>query len=253
MKSNIIKTLAAAALAGALASPILNAMTNEEKEYLNLYGMVVCEQSGAKQLGFNDEEMAAFIEGLKAYQAGKAFPENAAEIGPKMQAFLEQRAAKIMDEQLAKTKAENDAFWAKLKENKNVKFEPSGLGYEIIKQGEGLPKESSIVEVDYVGTLINGTEFDSSKKTGKPAKFPLAQVIPGFREGLQKIGKGGKIRLYIPAKLGYGNQAVGAIPAGSTLIFDVDMIGFEEAPAVAPSPMPAAEPINIDAAKPAEK
>ena len=252
MKSNIIKTLAAAALAGALASPILNAMTNEEKEYLNLYGMVVCEQSGAKQLGFNDEEMAAFIEGLKAYQAGKGFPENAAEIGPKMQAFLEQRAAKIMDEQLAKVKAESDAFWAKLAENKDVKIEPSGLGYEIIKQGEGLPNEGSIVEVDYVGTLINGTEFDSSKKAGKPVKFPLAQVIPGFREGLQKIGKGGKIRLYIPAKLGYGNQALGTIPAGSTLIFDVDMVGFEDAPAVAPSPMPSAEPINI-APEPAEK
>lgn len=250
MKSNIIKTLASAALFGAFASPILNAMTNEEKEYLNLYGMVVCEQSGAKQLGFNDEEMAAFIEGLKAYQSGKPFPENAAEIGPKMQAFLEQRAAKLMDEQLAKTNKENDEFWAKLAENKNVKIEPSGLGYEIIKQGEGLPKESSIVEVDYVGTLINGTEFDSSKKAGKPAKFPLAQVIPGFREGLQKIGKGGKIRLYIPAKLGYGNQAVGAIPAGSTLIFDVDMIGFEDIPVTT---APSVEPVKADDVKPAEK
>ena len=97
MKSNIIKTLAGAALFGAFASPILNAMTNEEKEYLNLYGMLLCEQSGAKQLRFNDEEMAAFIEGLQAYQSGKTFPENAAEIVPKMQAFLEQRAAKIMD------------------------------------------------------------------------------------------------------------------------------------------------------------
>ena len=251
MKSNIIKTLAGAALFGAFASPILNAMTNEEKEYLNLYGMLLCEQSGAKQLRFNDEEMAAFIEGLKAYQSGKTFPENAAEIVPKMQAFLEQRAAKIMDEELAKTNKENDEFWAKLAENKNVKIEPSGLGFEIIEQGEGLPNEGSIVEVDYVGTLINGTEFDSSKKAGKPAKFPLAQVIPGFREGLQKVGKGGKIRLYIPAKLGYGNQAVGTIPAGSTLIFEVDMIGFEDAPAAAPAAT--VEPINLDDVKPAEK
>lgn len=231
MKSNIIKTIAGAALISAFASPILNAMTNEEKEYLNLYGMVVCEQSGAKQLGFNDEEMAAFIDGLKAYQSGKAFPANASEIGPKMQAFLEARAAKLMEAELATVNKANDEFWAKLAENKNVEITPSGLGVEVIKAGEGNPKADSIVVVDYVGTLTNGTEFDSSKKAGKPAEFSLAQVIPGFREGLQKVGKGGKIRLYIPAKLGYGNQAVGAIPAGSTLVFDVDMLDFKDAPA----------------------
>lgn len=241
MKSNTIKIMATAALLGALASPILNAMTNEEKEYLNLYGMVVCEQSGAKQLGFNDEEMAAFVEGMKAYQSGKAFPANAPEIGPKMQAFLEARAAKIMEADLAAVNKVNEEFWAKLSANKDVTILPSGLGFEIIKQGEGTPNENSVVTVDYVGTLTNGTEFDSSKKAGKPAEFPLAQVIPGFREGLQKVGKGGKIRLYIPSKLGYGNQAVGAIPAGSTLVFDVDMIDFKDAPAapaveIAPAP-----------------
>jgi FKBP-type peptidyl-prolyl cis-trans isomerase FkpA len=113
-------------------------------------------------------------------------------------------------------------YFTKLKENKAVIQRPSGLCYEIIRPGSGAyPAPSDTVEVNYTGTLIDGTVFDRSTQ---PVEFPLDQVIPGWTEGLQLINKGGRIKLYIPASLAYGDQAQAGIPAGSTLIFDIELL-----------------------------
>jgi FKBP-type peptidyl-prolyl cis-trans isomerase len=113
-------------------------------------------------------------------------------------------------------------FFTKLKENKAVIQLPSGLCYEIVKPGSGAyPAPTDTVEVNYTGTLTDGTVFDRSTQ---PVEFPLNQVIPGWTEGLQLINKGGRIRLYIPASLAYGDQAQPGIPAGSTLIFDIELL-----------------------------
>lgn len=225
MKIRNCINIAGAATLAFLASPIANAMTNEEKEYLNLYGMIICDRAGAKQLGFSEEEMNAFIDGMKSHLKGDPIPENAKDTVAKMQEYLESRAQKIAEAEAAKTKAANEEFWKKINSDQKIQKTPSGLAYEIITLGEApLPTENSTVTVNYKGTLPDGTEFDSSEKSGKPAEFSLQQVIPGFREGLQKVGKGGKIRLYIPAELGYGDRSVGIIPPGATLVFDVDMI-----------------------------
>ena len=94
------------------------------------------------------------------------------------------------------------------------------------------------MKVHYTGVLIDGTKFDSSVDRGEPAEFPLEGVIAGWTEGLQKINKGGKIKLYVPPHLAYGDEAKGGIPPGSTLIFDVELL---EIKAGAPAPaMPAA-------------
>ena len=87
-----------------------------------------------------------------------------------------------------------------------------------------MPKDNSTVKVHYTGKLIDGTVFDSSVDRGEPADFPVTQVIPGFSEGLKMMNKGSKYVLYIPASLGYGNNEAGNIPAGSTLVFEVEMI-----------------------------
>jgi len=101
----------------------------------------------------------------------------------------------------------------------------SGLKYRVLRKGNGnKPKPANSVQVHYAGTLDDGTEFDSSYRTGKPVSFGLTQVIPGWTEGLQLVDVGGMIELQIPSKLGYGDQGVpGSIPPGATLHFTVEL------------------------------
>jgi len=111
-----------------------------------------------------------------------------------------------------------------------VKTTPSGLQYKVLTLGTGTthPKQSDKVKVHYHGTLTDGTVFDSSVARGQPISFGLNQVIKGWTEGLQLMVVGEKTRLFIPSDLGYGNRASGPIPAGSTLIFDVELLGINE-------------------------
>lgn len=122
--------------------------------------------------------------------------------------------------------AENEAFLAKNKEKSGVTITPSGLQYEVIKMGTGpKPEASSTVKVHYTGTLIDGTEFDSSVKRGEPAQFPVSGVIPGWTEALQLMPVGSKFKLYIPQNLAYGaSQAGEVIKPFSTLVFDVELL-----------------------------
>lgn len=102
----------------------------------------------------------------------------------------------------------------------------SGLQYKVLTPGNGEehPNATDVVKVHYHGTLTDGTVFDSSVARGKPIEFGLNQVIKGWTEGLQLMVEGEKTRLFIPSELGYGNRSAGSIPAGSTLIFDVELI-----------------------------
>ncbi|MEZ4983004.1 MAG: FKBP-type peptidyl-prolyl cis-trans isomerase [Saprospiraceae bacterium] len=105
---------------------------------------------------------------------------------------------------------------------------PSGLQYEVVTEGKGpKPTKSDRVTVHYEGTLINGDVFDSSYKRGEPATFGVTQVIAGWTEALQLMSVGSKWRLYIPHELAYGSRAMQTIPAYSTLIFDVELLGIE--------------------------
>ena len=111
-----------------------------------------------------------------------------------------------------------------------VKTTASGLQYKVLTTGTGTthPTQSDKVKVHYHGTLTDGTVFDSSVARGQPISFGLNQVIKGWTEGLQLMVVGEKTRLFIPSDLGYGNRASGSIPAGSTLIFDVELLGINE-------------------------
>ena len=120
---------------------------------------------------------------------------------------------------------EGIAFLEENKTKEGVVVLPSGLQYKIIREGNEIrAKATDTVEVHYVGTLIDGTEFDSSYSRNEMVKFPLDRVIPAWTEGMQLIGEGGKIILYVPSDLGYGpNGAGGVIGPNSTLIFEVEM------------------------------
>ncbi len=104
---------------------------------------------------------------------------------------------------------------------------PSGLRYTVVVEGTGAsPKATDTVTVNYIGTFTNGTVFDSSVERGEPATFPLNHVIQGWTEGLQTMKVGGKTIFYIPSDLAYGPNDYGPIPGGSTLIFEVDLLGI---------------------------
>jgi peptidylprolyl isomerase len=122
------------------------------------------------------------------------------------------------------------AYLASNKLEDGVKTTPSGLQYKVLTTGTGTthPMQSDKVKVHYHGTLTDGTVFDSSVARGEPISFGLNQVIKGWTEGLQLMVVGEKTRLFIPSDLGYGNSSSGPIPAGSTLIFDVELLGINE-------------------------
>jgi FKBP-type peptidyl-prolyl cis-trans isomerase FklB len=124
------------------------------------------------------------------------------------------------------------AFLADNGKKKDIVTTSSGLEYKVITPGSGEPpKPGDIVTVNYRGTLLNGTEFDSSAKHGGPAQFPSNQVIPGWQEALALMKPGAKYQLFIPPKLAYDLESPPSIPPGSMLIFDVELVGIKPASA----------------------
>ena len=117
---------------------------------------------------------------------------------------------------------------AKNKKQDGVKTLQSGLQYKVITEGKGKsPKASDTVTVNYAGTLIDGTEFDSSYKRGQPATFPVGGVIKGWTEALQLMKEGSKWQLVIPADLAYGEQGRPGIPPNAVLIFEVELVSIK--------------------------
>ena len=147
--------------------------------------------------------------------------------------FINKRETEMMAKQAEQNKetykvfiAENEAFLAKNKEKTGVIVTPSGLQYEVIKMGNGpKPTTGSEVKVHYTGTLIDGTEFDSSVKRGEPAQFMVSGVIAGWTEALQLMPVGSKFKIYLPENIAYGANGAGEmIKPFSTLIFEVELL-----------------------------
>jgi FKBP-type peptidyl-prolyl cis-trans isomerase FklB len=151
------------------------------------------------------------------------------EIQETMGAF--QKEMMVKKEEVGKqNKKEGDTFLAENKKKEGVKTLPSGLQYKVIKAGTGKkPKSTDTVTVHYRGTLINGTEFDSSYKRGQSVSFQVSGVIPGWTEALQLMEEGAKWQLFIPSNLAYGERgAGGAIGPNATLIFEVELVSIQE-------------------------
>ena len=175
-------------------------------------------------------DVDAFFRGFKdaLASAKPAFTE--AELEQAMTA-LRADVTRKSEERMNINKKAGEDFLAKNKEDKkNVTTEPSGLQYTVIKEGNGpMPKATDTVTVHYRGTLVDGTEFDSSYKANKPASFPVNQVIKGWTEVLQKMKVGSKWKVFIPSDLGYGEQGQPpVIPPASVLIFEIELLGIEK-------------------------
>ncbi len=214
---------AAAAPAAVAAAPA--ATVYSEQQLIETYGWLIGKELGLTELGFNKDQVDLLVKGLLAASAGKDAPCDPDKIVPQIKAFMQGKQEAFINKLREQNLNETKAFFEKLKENKNVVELPSGLRYEILQPGDGThPKPDQYVKVNYVGRLMDGTVFDRTDPTLGPLDIKIGTVIPGWSEGVQQIGKGGTIKLYIPPSLGYGDVATGGIPPDSTLIFEIELL-----------------------------
>ena len=166
------------------------------------------------------------ISGGKPLLTEQEVQETMATFQKEMMAKQEELAKKLGE----KNKKEGEAFLAENKKKEGVKTLPSGLQYKVVKAGTGKkPKLNDTVTTHYRGTLIDGTEFDSSYRRGQPVSFPVAGVIPGWTEALQLMEEGAKWQLFIPPNLAYGERGAGRdIGPNATLIFEIELISIQE-------------------------
>jgi FKBP-type peptidyl-prolyl cis-trans isomerase FklB len=179
-----------------------------------------------------DVDPDALAQGLKDAISGNKLLMTEQEIKESLSSLQKEMMEKQAErtKQLSeKNKKEGDAFLAENKKKEGVKTLPSGLQYKVITEGTGkTPKAEDTVITNYRGTLIDGTEFDSSYKRGQPATFPVKGVIPGWTEALQLMKEGSKWELFIPASLAYGERGAGnLIGPYTTLIFEIELISVK--------------------------
>lgn len=181
------------------------------------------------QMGADNLDIDDFAKAIKDILSGNEPAVGDAEAQTLVKDFFEKQEAKqraAAAEKFKDTKEKGEKYLAENAKKEGVVTLPSGLQYQIIKEGNGRkPKATDKVKCHYEGMLIDGTLFDSSIQRGEPATFPLNGVIAGWTEGLQLMQESAKYRFFIPYNLGYGEHGAGAsIPPFAALVFDVELI-----------------------------
>lgn len=200
-----------------------------QKDKLN-YSIGVTVVRNFKQQGF-EIDLDTLVKGIKDAHSGAKLLMTDEEIHRAMASFqkeqrLKQRQGKLLA--AADNKKEGDAFLSENKLKEGIMTLPSGLQYKILKAGDGKrPTDADMVECNYRGTFINGTEFDSSYHTQKPATFKVTGVIPGWREALKLMPVGSKWQLFIPPQLAYGDRGSGSIGPNATLLFELELLAIK--------------------------
>lgn len=185
------------------------------------YAIGVSEARFMKQQGITKINSAIVAKAIEDVMSNKDVALNDQQCNAAVMGYI----GKIQQQKSKGAIEAGEKFLAENKKRPEVKTAPSGLQYEVLKEGSGArPTADDTVVCHYAGKLVNGTEFESSYKTGQPITFELRRVIPGWTEGLQYMTVGSKYRLFIPYNLAYGTQDNGPIPGGSTLIFDVELL-----------------------------
>jgi FKBP-type peptidyl-prolyl cis-trans isomerase FklB len=234
-RSTRMKQLLAAALCAALAmSGVALAADAPElksdKEKLS-YSVGMDIGANLKRQSI-DVDPELLMKGFRdSYTGGKTLltEEESRQAIQNFQKQLMAKQAEAAKQQADKNKADGEKFLAENKGKEEVKTTASGLQYKVIRAGTGKsPTADNTVEVHYKGTLIDGTEFDSSYKRNQTATFPVSGVIPGWTEGLQLMKEGGKYQLFVPSNLAYGERGAGRdIGPNATLIFEVELISVQ--------------------------
>jgi FKBP-type peptidyl-prolyl cis-trans isomerase len=226
------------------AAPLLadgtNQLADEKSRVSYAIGMMTGLQWKQKDLDF---DVNLYARGIKDGMAGGAMLLTPQEAQLTIDAFSKELGAKQQQKQMelaAKNKTEGDAFLGANKNQLGVQTLPDGLQYLVITNGTGeIPTAGDTVTVNYRGTLIDGTEFDSSYKRGQPATFPVGGVIRGWTEALQKMNAGSKWKLFVPSDLAYGPQGRPGIAPNAVLFFEVELLSVQHPnpPSAANSPL----------------
>ncbi|MGZ3513134.1 MAG: FKBP-type peptidyl-prolyl cis-trans isomerase N-terminal domain-containing protein [Thermodesulfobacteriota bacterium] len=226
MKSKLIVILGILLLVSQVNAQEKLVFKNQKDKISYIVGMDIGNNLKKQSIGVNPKVLA---KGIEDALAGAKPLLTEQEIQETMMAFQKEMLAK-QAEVAKKNKTEGEAFLAENKKKEGVKTLPSGLQYKVIKAGTGKkPKSSDTVTVNYRGTLIDGTEFDSSYKRGQPATFQVSGVIPGWTEALQLMEEGAKWQLFIPSNLAYGERgAGGVIGPNATLLFEIELVSIQE-------------------------
>ena len=229
-----MKTLLAVTLSTVLVAGCANAggdtmLKNEKDKVSYSIGLNIGGNFKSQSVDINTDVL---LKGIKDALSGSKPLMTEKEIQETMTVFQKEITAKQAErtKSLAETnKKEGEAFLAANKGKEGVKTTSSGLQYKIIKDGNGqTPKATDTVTVNYSGTLIDGTEFDSSYKRGEPASFPLNGVIPGWTEALQMMKVGSKWQLFLPPAIAYGERGQGrVIGPNAALIFEVELLSVK--------------------------
>jgi FKBP-type peptidyl-prolyl cis-trans isomerase FklB len=218
--------LLAAQAAGAETSPVLRDQQDKSSYSIGVQiGSGVRQQMQQQGLQLKPDLVAA---GFKDAFSGSKLQLADEDIRQAL-SLLEREMVGKHAEVAEKNKKDGAAFLAENKKKPGVKTLPSGLQYQVLKDGTGpKPKLTDTVKANYKGTLIDGTVFDSSEKQGQPVSFPCNGVIAGWTEALQLMSVGSKWRLFIPSDLAYKDQGAGPlIGPNATLIFDVELLAIE--------------------------
>ena len=245
LKTSFVAAAIVACLGSSVAGSALaqdDKLASEEAKVSYSLGMMIGERI-LKQ--YDDLDYDLIMEAMQAQQAGEETLLSMDEAQMALQAQQEEAAAAAS----AEASAAGEAFLEENAAREGVSTTDSGLQYEVITEGDGeMPTAEDTVSVHYVGTLMDGTEFDSSIARGEPATFPLNGVIPGWTEGLQLMKVGGKNRFVIPSALAYGDRGAGqAIGPGETLIFEVELLEIQGAMPEAEAPAEMEEPEEAEA------
>ena len=204
--------------APAPTSPGAALATEDEK---TAYAAGVMLGKNLQPLALKPAEMEACKRGLADAAAGKPPAVDLQTYGPKLQAMIAARASAGAQGEKDKGKA----FAESAAKDAGAQTLPSGLVMRTMQPGKGAsPKATDVVRVHYRGTLVDGTEFDSSIARGQPAEFALNGVIPCWTEAVQKMKVGEKARLVCPSAIAYGDQGRPGIPGGATLVFEVELL-----------------------------
>jgi len=228
----MIRLVAVLALAFAGTTPAQDApeLKSPKEKLSYALGMDLGKQFKMQSIEINPD---AFVQGLKDTLSGsKALltEEQARVVISELQKEMVQKQQAQMTALAEKNKAEGQAFLTKNQTAESVVTLPSGLQYKIIKAGEGKkPTMDDTVVCNYRGTLINGTEFDSSYKRNEPTTVPVKGVIKGWIEALQLMPVGSKWQIFVPSELAYGERGAGG-PVGpnATLIFEVELLSIKD-------------------------
>jgi FKBP-type peptidyl-prolyl cis-trans isomerase len=233
MKLRIVTRCATIAFLLLTAAPGGAAETQElktPKEKIS-YGIGVDMSRNFKQQGV-DFDMELLLRGFRDGTSGGKLLMSDEEIRATLNAYqkeLSQKRAKAMQAAAEENKRIGEAFLAENRKKEGVVVLPSGMQYKILKAGNGkIPTEADTVECNYRGTLINGSEFDNSARTGKPATFKVAGLIAGWTEALKIMPVGSRWQLFVPPQLAYGERGAGGmIGPNATLIFEVELLSIQ--------------------------